>query len=205
MIIVTRKDSNESIENLLRRFSRKVSQSGALAAAKQTQFFDKPMSKSDRRRSAITRDKKMQDQIENDLKQAMLAGDKTKAETLKTLKNALQYEAINLGSKDKLTDEQVQKVLAREAKKRQETADIYKNAGVTERAEVELAEKVIIEQYLPQQASEADIQAAVKEAIAATGASSVADMGKIIAVVRAKLGASADGATIANIAKDKLQ
>ncbi|HCM52054.1 TPA: hypothetical protein DIS56_02895 [Candidatus Saccharibacteria bacterium] len=147
----------------------------------------------------------MQDQIEDNLKQAMLAGDKTKAETLKTLKNALQYEAINLGSKDKLTDEQVQKVLAREAKKRQETADIYKNAGVTERAEVELAEKVIIEQYLPQQASEADIQAAVKEAIAATGASSVADMGKIIAVVRAKLGASADGATIANIAKDKLQ
>lgn len=55
MIIVTRKDSNESIENLLRRFSRKVSQSGALSAAKQVQFFEKPISKRDRRRSAITR------------------------------------------------------------------------------------------------------------------------------------------------------
>jgi ribosomal protein S21 len=55
MIQVTRKDSNESIENLLRRFSRKVSQSGVLANAKQNQYFEKPMSKSDRRRSAITR------------------------------------------------------------------------------------------------------------------------------------------------------
>ncbi|OGL35422.1 30S ribosomal protein S21 [Candidatus Saccharibacteria bacterium RIFCSPHIGHO2_12_FULL_47_16b] len=55
MIIVSRKDSNESIENLLRRFSRKVSQSGALSTAKQSQFFEKPISKRDRRRSAISR------------------------------------------------------------------------------------------------------------------------------------------------------
>jgi ribosomal protein S21 len=55
MILVTRKDTNESVENLLRRFSRKVSQSGVLASAKQNQYFEKPMSKPDRRRSAITR------------------------------------------------------------------------------------------------------------------------------------------------------
>lgn len=55
MILVTRKDGNESIENLLRRFSRKVSQSGVLTGAKQTQYFEKPMSKRDRRRSAINR------------------------------------------------------------------------------------------------------------------------------------------------------
>lgn len=55
MIQVTRKDSNESVENLLRRFSRKVAQSGVLASAKQAQYFEKPISKRDRRRSAINR------------------------------------------------------------------------------------------------------------------------------------------------------
>ncbi len=55
MIQVTRKDSNESVENLLRRFSRKVSQSGLLSVAKQNQYFEKPMSKRDRRTSAIKR------------------------------------------------------------------------------------------------------------------------------------------------------
>lgn len=55
MILVTRKDNNESIENLLRRFSRKVSQSGVLASAKQAQYFEKPTSKRERRRGAINR------------------------------------------------------------------------------------------------------------------------------------------------------
>lgn len=55
MILVTRKDSNESVENLLRRFSRKVSQSGVLTGAKQVQYFEKPKSKRDRRRAAIVR------------------------------------------------------------------------------------------------------------------------------------------------------
>jgi len=55
MIQVTRKDSKESIENLLRRFGRKVSQSGVLSAAKQAQYFEKPMSKRDRRAKAIVR------------------------------------------------------------------------------------------------------------------------------------------------------
>lgn len=55
MIQVTRKDSKESVENLLRRFNRKVQQSGALAAAKQVQYFEKPMSKRERRQRAINR------------------------------------------------------------------------------------------------------------------------------------------------------
>jgi len=147
----------------------------------------------------------MQDRIENDLKQAMLAGDKAKAETLRGLKSAIWNETIAQGAKDKgLSDEQIQKVLARETKKRQEAADLYKQGGNIQKAEAELAEKQIIEAYLPEQASEAEIEAAVVEAIAATGASSPADMGKVIGAVRSKLGASADGAVIAKIAKDKL-
>jgi uncharacterized protein YqeY len=96
----------------------------------------------------------MQDQIDKDLKTALLAGDKAKVETLRGLKNALQYEAVAIGSKDRsLTDEQIQKVLAREAKKRQEAADLYKQGGNQPRADAELAEKAIIDGYLPEQLS----------------------------------------------------
>jgi ribosomal protein S21 len=63
MIQVTRKDSKESIENLLRRFSRKVQQSGALAIAKQSQTFEKPMSKRDRRTKAIIRKQRKADKV----------------------------------------------------------------------------------------------------------------------------------------------
>jgi uncharacterized protein len=147
----------------------------------------------------------VQEQIESDLKAAMLAGDKTKAEVLKGVKSAMQYEAMNLKTQDKsLSPEQAQKVLAREAKKRQETAEIYKKAGEDERANKELAEKETIDAYLPKQLSEEEIEEAVIEEIKTSGATSQADMGKVIGAVRAKLGAAADGAVIAKVAKEKL-
>lgn len=147
----------------------------------------------------------MQDKIDSDIKAAMLAGEKAKAETLRGLKSSILNEAIAQGVKDKgLNDEQIQKVLMREAKKRQEAADLYRQGGNHERATAEMDEKEIIEAYLPEQASEDDIAAAVKEAIASTGASSAADMGKVIGAAKAKLGATADGGTIARITKEQL-
>lgn len=148
----------------------------------------------------------MQEKIDSDIKAAMLAGDKPKAETLRGLKSAILNEAIAQGVKDKgLDDEQIQKVLVKEAKKRQEAADLYRQGGNSERATSEMDEKEIIDSYLPEQASENDIAAAVKEAIASTGAASAADMGKVIGAVKAKLGAAADGATIARITKEHLE
>jgi uncharacterized protein YqeY len=147
----------------------------------------------------------MQQEIEKDLKAAMLAGDKLKTETLRGLKNALQYEAVSAGSKDRLlTDEQIQKVFAKEAKKRQEAADLYKQGGNHEKAETELTEKQIIDAYLPEQASEADITKVVEEEVGKVENPTNADMGRIIGTVRTKLGASADGATIAKLVKDRL-
>lgn len=143
--------------------------------------------------------------IDSDIKAAMLAGDKPKVETLRGIKSAIQNEAIAQGVKDQgLNDEQIQKVLTREAKKRQEAADLYRQGGNHDRATAEMDEKAIIEVYLPEQASEEDTAAAVKEAISSTGAASVADMGKVIGAVRSKLGAAADGATIARITKEQL-
>jgi uncharacterized protein YqeY len=147
----------------------------------------------------------VQAQIDSDLKAAMLSGDKAKVEILKGLKSALQYEAVSLESNDRiLNDEQTQKVLAREAKKRSDTAELYKKANETQRAEKELAEKAVIDNYLPKQVSEEEVAKVVAQEIEKLGASSQADMGKVIGAVKAKLGASADGATIARLAKEKL-
>ncbi len=147
----------------------------------------------------------MQQQLEDDLKKAMLAGDKARAEVIRGLKNALQYEAVAQNAPDRqLGDEQIQKVLAREAKKRQEAADIYQAAGESGRAETELAEKKIIKAYLPEQMDETQLAELVKTEIAAAGSPTMVDMGKIIGAVKAKAGASADGATIARLVKENL-
>jgi len=147
----------------------------------------------------------MQDKIDSDLKTAMLAGDKQRTEVLRSLKTALQYEAVNAKSIDrKLDDQTVQKVLARESKKRQETAEIYRNVSEQERADAELAEKKIIDEYLPQQLSEEEIAKVVQEEIAKLNNATPADMGRVIGAVKARLQAQADGATIAKIVKEKL-
>jgi uncharacterized protein YqeY len=147
----------------------------------------------------------MQEQLERDLKAAMLAGDKFKTEVIKGIKSALQYEAVSQRSEDRsLNDEQVQKVLARESKKRQDAVELYKNAGEQVRADKESAEKEIIDAYLPKQLSEDEINKTVLEEIENSGASSQADMGRVIGAVRSKLGASADGAVIARLVKEKL-
>ena len=83
----------------------------------------------------------MQDKIDQDLKQSLLGGDKAKTETLRNLKSAVLNEAIAQNARDSgLSDEQIQKVLSREAKKRAEAAELYQKAGETERASSELAE-----------------------------------------------------------------
>ena len=144
-------------------------------------------------------------QIDADIKSAMLAGDKVKVETLRGLKTALQYEAVSLGVKDAgLNQEQAQKVLAREAKKRNDAVELYEKAGEAERAANEKAEKAIIDSYLPAQASQADVQAAVDAEFTKLDNPTPADMGKIIGAVRARLGAGADGALIAKLVKEKL-
>lgn len=148
----------------------------------------------------------MQDKIDADLKTAMLDGDRTKVETLRGLKNALQNEAINSGDKDKpLSDDQIEKVLAREAKKRAEAAEIYKKGGSDERAHAEMDEKRIIDSYLPEQASEGDIQKAVDEELAKIDSPTMANMGQIMGAVRARLGSSADGAAVASAVKGRLE
>lgn len=147
----------------------------------------------------------MQEQIDKDLKEAMLAGEKAKAETLRGIKSALLNEAIAAGARDSgLSDEQIQKILARESKKRQEAADLYKQGGAAERAAKELAEKVIIDTYLPEQMSEDQVAKLVDEEIARLPGASAQQMGQIIGAVRGRAAGQADGALIARLVKEKL-
>lgn len=148
----------------------------------------------------------MQPQIDSDLKAALLAGDKTKAETLRNVKSALLNEAISQGARETgLSDEQVQKILAKESKKRQEAADLYKQGGADDRASAELAEKAIIDAYLPEQMSEEQVTKIVDEEITKAGSPSLQDMGRIIGAVRGRTAGQADGALIAKLVKDKLE
>jgi uncharacterized protein len=147
----------------------------------------------------------MQQQIDKDLKEAMLAGDKAKAETLRGVKSALLNEAIATGARDSgLSDEAIQKILARESKKRQEAADLYKQGGADDRAGKELAEKTIIDAYLPPQLSEAETAKLVGEEIAKVPDASPQNMGQIIGAVRVRAGGTADGALIAKLVKERL-
>jgi uncharacterized protein YqeY len=147
----------------------------------------------------------VQEQIDKDLKTALLAGDKAKAETLRNVKSALLNEAISTGARESgLSDEQIQKILARESKKRQEAADLYVQGGADERASKELAEKAIIDAYLPEQMGEEELTKIVDEEIAKAGSASMQDMGRIIGAVRARTTGQADGALIAKLVKEKL-
>lgn len=147
----------------------------------------------------------LEQRIEQDIKTALLAGDAQRVITLRSLKNAILNAKVATGKRDTgLTDEEVLPLIAKQAKQRQESADLYLQGGDQVRADAELAEKAIIDTYLPAQLDEAAVSKIVDEVITETGAQGQADMGKVIGQVRAKTAGSADGALIARLTKEKL-
>lgn len=148
----------------------------------------------------------LEQRLEQDLKKAMFAGDAKRVMTLRNMKSALLNLKVASGKRESgLTDEEVLPVLSKEAKKRQESADFYVQGGSQDRADLELAEKAIIEEYLPKQLSEQEIIAIVVEVISGLGVSGPDAMGQVIGQVKAKTGATADGGLIAKIVKEKLR
>lgn len=143
----------------------------------------------------------MLDRINADLKQAMLARDERRKVTLSGLKAAIRYAEIDGGKE--LDKEESFKILKKEAKKRRESMAMYEKAGDDERFAKEQAELEIIESYLPEEASEADVMSVVEAAINEVGASSMQDMGKVMGLAKSRLD-NADGALIAKVVKEKL-
>jgi uncharacterized protein YqeY len=147
----------------------------------------------------------LKERIEQDLKKAMLGGDKQRVSTLRIIKSAMLYEEVAKGKRESgLSDEEITNLLSREAKKRQETAELYQKSREGERAEAELAEKAIIEVYLPKQLSDDELINVVEECIKRIGASSMQDMGHVIADVKQQVYGSADGGRIARFVKERL-
>jgi uncharacterized protein YqeY len=147
----------------------------------------------------------LEQQIDQDLKAALLSGDKLKVETIRGLKSVLLYAKVAGGSRDQAMDDaQVQQLFAKEAKKRQESIDLYTQGGNQAMADKESAEKSIIEAYLPEQLSEEKINELIEATVAELGAGDMSAMGKVIAGVKEKSQGAADGAVIARLVKERL-
>jgi len=142
----------------------------------------------------------------DDLKAAMIAGDSLRLETLRGLKTAIQYADVAMKPRtaEGISDDEILTLFAREAKKRQESAELYTQGNSPERAEKELAEKAIIEAYLPERLSEAELVTLIDTIIAEQGAEGPQAMGKVIGAVKAKVGTAADGALVARLVKERL-
>lgn len=146
------------------------------------------------------------ERINADLKTAMLARDAFTTETLRGLKAAILNEEVSKGARETGLDEAaVEQLIAREAKKRDEAANLFEQGGNQASADKERAEKVLLSAYLPEQLSEAEIQALVDEAIAELKPEGMKDMGRVIGAVKAKAGNTADGALVAKLVKDSIQ
>lgn len=147
----------------------------------------------------------LKQRIEDDLKAAMLSGDSATVSTLKMIKSAILYKEVALSVRDTgLTDDQVIDVLSKEAKKRLEASTMYADAGRAEQSANEVSEYNLIQQYLPAQMSDDELAKVVDSVIADFSAVTMQDMGKVIGAVKSKVGATADGAKVATIVKQKL-
>lgn len=147
----------------------------------------------------------LKQRIEQDLKTALLAGDKFSVTVLRGLKSVILYAEVEKGVRDSgLDDDAITTLLTKEAKKRQESAELYAKGGSQERADAELREKSIIEGYLPRQLSDEKLSAIVDEVIANIGAKGPQAMGLAISQVKQKVAGQADGARIAVLVRQRL-
>lgn len=147
----------------------------------------------------------LKSQLDNDIKAALLGGDRFVAAVLRDFKAVILNEEVAQKKRDEgLADADIEKLIAREVKKRHESAALYDEAGRSELAETERAELEVLQKYLPEQLSEADIQAIIDDVISGMDNPTPAQMGLIIGSVKAKAGNAADGAVIARLVKEAL-
>ncbi|MBR1401743.1 MAG: GatB/YqeY domain-containing protein [Prevotella sp.] len=144
------------------------------------------------------------DQISEDIKAAMKARDKVRLETLRNIKKVFLEAKTAPGANDTLEDDAALKIIAKLAKQGKETAATYTQAGRQDLADAELAQVAVLESYLPKQLSEEEIEAAVREIIAQTGATSMKEMGKVMGIASKQLAGKADGRIISGIVKKLL-
>lgn len=145
----------------------------------------------------------LETQIQQDIKSAMLAKEKTRLESLRAVKAAILLAKTADGS-ESIADEAVVKIIQKLVKQRKETAQIYRQQNRPELADNELAEASYMEVYLPAQLSEAELEAELKKIIARVGATQPSEMGKVMGAATKELAGKADGKMISALVKKLL-
>lgn len=144
----------------------------------------------------------MFDQIQNDMKTALKNGEKIKANTLRLLISKLKNKAIEVRSS--LDDKQILQVIQKTAKQHKESIRMYKDGNREDLVEQEQAELDIVEKYLPSMMSEEEVNTVVESIIQETGATTMADFGKVMPQVMKKGAGKIDGSIAQSILKSKL-
>lgn len=144
----------------------------------------------------------LMDQINADIKKAMLAKEKDKLAALRDVKSKLLLEATS--GAGEVTDAAAAKIVLKLYKQRMDTYELYTKEGREDLASDEMAQAEVIKEYLPKMLTEEEIKAEVDAAIAATGAAGPQDMGKVMGMLSGKLAGKADGKLIADTVKAAL-
>ena len=141
------------------------------------------------------------EKVSKDIVAAMKAKDKVTLEALRNIKKVFIEAKTAPGANDSLDDAVALKILQKLAKQGHDSADLYTQQNRPDIAEAEMAQVRVIESYLPKAMSNEEIEAAVKEIIAQTGASSIKEMGKVMGVASKQLAGKADGKAISDVVK----
>ena len=142
--------------------------------------------------------------IEAGMKEAMLGKEKDRLRTLRAIKSQILLAESEKGVSGELTEESESKILQKAAKQRKDSLEIYETQNREDLAEVERIELRIIEEFLPKQLSEEEVETSVKEIISQVGATGPQDMGKVMGTATKQLAGLADGKMISQIARKLL-
>ena len=141
------------------------------------------------------------DQVSEDIKKAMLARDKVRLEALRGAKKEFLEAKTAKGANGELSDDQAMKIIDKMVKQRKESAKIYEDNNRPELAGNELAEAAVLEEYLPKQLSDEELEAEVRAVIAETGATGPKDMGKVMGVATKRFAGRAEGRAVSEAVK----
>ena len=144
----------------------------------------------------------LKEKLQNDMKEAMKAGDALRRMVLSLVLSAVKNKEIE--KRSKLTDEEIIDAISSEVKKRKESIESYEKGGREELAQKERDELKVLMEYMPEQMSEDEIRTEAKKAIAETGAKEIKEMGKVLGVLMPNLKGRADGQTVSRVVKEEL-
>jgi uncharacterized protein YqeY len=144
----------------------------------------------------------LKEQIRSDMKDAMRAGEKDRLSVIRMLLAAIQTREIE--TREDLSDNDVMQIVEKQIKQRKDSARQFTDAGREDRAAQELSEGEMLQTYLPEQLSEAELESMLNEVLATTGASGMKDMGKVMAALRDQAQGQADMGTLSALVKSRL-